>query len=130
MARTVSDTQSAGSIRFAAAGTAVGFPTPDQIRLSIQQLVADEQVDAATELADQSLGVYPENEGVLAISGLVAVVRNDWPRAVTLLERLVAIQGDRASDFTRMMLERAQTCMGKGLPVEGQSLAAPGSTDH
>jgi hypothetical protein len=129
MARTVSDTRRAGSIRFAPAGSAVDFPTPDQIRLSIQQLVADERVDDAAHLADQSLAVYPESEGVLAISGLVAVVRNDWPRAVTLLERLVAIQGERASDFTRMMLERARACMGKSLPVGGQSLAADRGAD-
>lgn len=103
----------------------VGFPTPDQIRVSIQQLVAENDIERAHQLVGESLDVYPENEGVLAISGLVAVVRNDWARAVELLERLVAIQGERASEFTRMMLERARNCLGNAVPVERQPIAAP-----
>lgn len=92
-------------------GRNVGFPTPDQIRFSIQQLVAEEDMDKAETLASEGLNAYPENEGVLAISGLVAIVRNDWARAVDLLDRLIAIQGPRASDFTRMMYERARNCL-------------------
>jgi lipopolysaccharide biosynthesis regulator YciM len=106
----------------------VGFPSPDQIRLSIQQLVSDNDIDKATTLADESLSVYPQNEGVLAISGLVAVVRNDWPRAVELLERLIAVQGDRASEFTRMMYERALNCLGNKLPTDRQTLAGAHAT--
>jgi len=107
---------------------AVGFPTPDQIRYSIQQLVADEEIDKAETLAFEGLSAYPENEGVLAISGLVAVVRNDWARAVDLLDRLIAIQGPRASDFTRMMYARARNCLaeleGNGLHAGRHDLAA------
>ena len=107
---------------------AVGFPTPDQIRFSIQQLVADEEIDKAETLASEGLSAYPENEGVLAISGLVAIVRNDWARAVDLLDRLISIQGPRASDFTRMMYERARNCLaeleGNGLHAGRHDLAA------
>lgn len=109
-------------------GRNVGFPTPDQIRFSIQQLVADEAMEQAETLAGEGLSAYPENEGVLAISGLVAIVRNDWARAVDLLERLITIQGPRASDFTRMMYERARNCLteleGKGLQSARHDLAA------
>ncbi len=89
------------------------FPTPDEIRFSIQTLVADDDLDQAADIAEHGLAAYPESEGVLAISSLVAVVRQDWEQAVDLLERLIAIQGDNASEFTRNMYERALTCIGK-----------------
>ena len=102
----------------------VGFPTPDQIRTSIQQLVSENELDQAHQLAAEGLETYPDSEGVLAISALVAIVRQDWLCAVVLLEKLVSIQGDRASELTQMMLERARTCRGNAMPPERQSTAA------
>ena len=102
----------------------VGFPTPDQIRLSIQQLVAEQEVEQAHELAQEGLQTYPENEGVLAIAGLLAMVRNEWDRAVVLLEKLLIVQGDRASDYTRMMYERARTCCDKTVTDVSASLVS------
>ena len=101
----------------------VGFPTPDQIRASIQQLVSDNELDQAQQLAEEGLETYPDSEGVLAISALVAIVRQDWLCAVVMLEKLTFIQGDRASDLTRMMLERARKCRGNTVPNERQMLA-------
>lgn len=101
----------------------VGFPTPDQIRASIQQLVSEHEFAQAQQLAEEGLEVYPDSEGVLAISALVAIVRQDWLYAVVLLERLVFIQGDRASDLTRMMLERARKCRGNAMPTKRQTIA-------
>lgn len=125
--RTSSSSQTKVSRR-SSRGRDVGFPTPDQIRFSIQQLVADQEIEKAESLASEGLSAYPENEGVLAISGLVAIVRNDWARAVRLLDKLIAIQGPRASDFTRMMHERACTCLaaagGNDLQSERQGIAA------
>ncbi len=100
-----------------------GFPTPDEIRFSIQSLVADDDLEQAADMAENGLTVYPESEGVLAISSLVAVVRQEWDRAVDLLERLIAIQGDNASEFTRNMYERALTCSGKSPSPSRQDLA-------
>ena len=97
--------------------------TPDEVRFSIQSLVADNDLDQANELAQEGLSTFPESEGVLAITGLLAVVRQEWERAVTLLERLIAIQGDRASEFTLTMYERALVCSGKGLPADRQDAA-------
>ncbi len=102
----------------------VGFPTPDQIRASIQQLVSDNELDQAQQLAEEGLETYPDSEGVLAISALVAIVRQDWLCAVVMLEKLTFIQGDRASDLTRMMLERARKCRGNAMPTKRQSIAA------
>ena len=90
-----------------------GYPSPDQIRMSIQQLVTSDEIDEATQLADEGLEVYPDNEGVLAISGLLAMVRNDWVNAERLLWRLLEVQGDRASEYTQMMYERAKNCCGE-----------------
>jgi len=101
----------------------VGFPTPDQIRMSIQQLVAEQDVDQANDLAQEGLHTYPDNEGVLAIAALLSMVRNEWDRAVVLLEKLLSIQGDRASDYTRMMYERARTCYGQSVSNTSTSAA-------
>jgi len=101
----------------------VGFPTPDQIRASIQQLVADNEIEQAHQLAEEGLSTYPESEGVIAISSLVAIVRQDWMPAVALLEKLVSLQGDRASEMTRTMLERARKCGGNTVPDERQLVA-------
>jgi hypothetical protein len=43
----------------------------------------------------------------------LAVVRQEWDKAVMLLERLISLQGDRASEFTMTMYERALVCSGK-----------------
>lgn len=101
----------------------VGFPTPDQIRASIQQLVSDNELDQAQQLAEEGLETYPDSEGVLAISALVAIVRQDWLCAVVMLEKLTFIQGNRASDLTRMMLERARMCRGNAMPTKRQTVA-------
>ena len=101
----------------------VGFPTPDQIRASIQQLVSEHEFAQAQQLAEEGLEVYPDSEGVLAISALVSIVRQDWLCAVVLLEKLLFVQGDRASDLSRMMLERARKCRGNAVPTKRQSIA-------
>ncbi len=102
----------------------VGFPTPDQIRASIQQLVSENELDQAQQLAEEGLETYPDSQGVLAISALVFIVRQDWLCAVVLLEKLVFIQGDRASDLTRMRLERARMWRGNAMPTQRQPIAA------
>jgi hypothetical protein len=104
-------------------GLGDGFPSPDQIRMSIQSLVASDQIEEAQHLSQQGLKAYPGNEGVLAITSLLAVVREDWDHAVLLLERLIAVQGGAATDFTRDMYQRALRCSGKTQPDERQSLA-------
>jgi len=110
--------------------SASGQLTPDQIRLTIQRFIADSDVDTASSLAQEGLVAYPDNEGVLAISSLVACVRGEWDRAVDLLTRLIAIQGDRASEFTKMMFERAKACSGAALPPQRQESATVSYTGN
>ena len=122
---TLSIEQRQSTIMLRASGPdAVGFPTPDQIRASIQQLVAVNDLDQAQSLAEEGLSVFPESEGVLAIAGLLAIVRQNWDQAVDLLGRLLELQGERTSEFARMMYERAINCGGKASVPQRQEIAA------
>ena len=47
---------------------------------------------------------------MLAICGLLAVMRQDWPAAVELLQELVEQQGQNIQPFTYVMLVRALRC--------------------
>lgn len=81
-----------------------------EIRETIQGLVATEQLELAYALGDAGLSIYPNSEDMLAITGLLAVMRQDWPQAVELLEELMQIQADRTQPFTYVMLVRALRC--------------------
>ena len=81
-----------------------------EIRETIQVLVASEQIDMAFALGDAGLAIYPNSEDMLAICGLLAVMRQDWPAAVELLQELVQAQGANIQPFTYVMLVRALRC--------------------
>ena len=84
--------------------------TPGEIRETIQQLVATEQLDLANALGDAGLSLYPESEDILAITGLLAMTNQDWPLAVELIDELMQIQGERTPAFTFVMMVRALRC--------------------
>ena len=84
--------------------------TPVDFRLGIQWLVSQDQPDMAQALAEAGLALYPLSEDILAISGLLAITREDWPLAVELLQDLVSIQNTRVQPMTYQMLARALTC--------------------
>ncbi len=84
--------------------------TPVDFRLGIQYLVAQDQPDLAQALAEAGLALYPLSEDILAISGLLAITREDWPLAVELLQDLVSIQNNRVQPMTYQMLARALAC--------------------
>jgi uncharacterized protein HemY len=84
--------------------------SPTEIRESIQQLVATEQIDLAYAVGDAGMSLYPKSEDMLAINGLLAIIRQDWPQAVQLLEELTEIQGEQTQAFTYVMLVRALRC--------------------
>jgi len=79
-------------------------------RLGIQWLVAEEQPDLAQSLADAGLALFPLSEDILAISGLLAMTRQDWPLAIELLQDLFSLQKDRVQPMTCQMLARALAC--------------------
>jgi hypothetical protein len=83
---------------------------PAEIRESIQQLVATEQLDLAYALGDAGLSIYPKSEDMLAISGLLAIMRQEWQMAVELLDVLTELQGEQTQPFTYVMLVRALRC--------------------
>ena len=84
--------------------------SPAEIRETIQSLVATEQMELASALGDAGLSIYPHSEDMLAISGLLAMINQDWQLAVELIEELVEIQGDKTPPFTLVMLVRALRC--------------------
>jgi hypothetical protein len=84
--------------------------TPAQIRETIQELVANEQMDLANALGDAGLSLYPHSEDILAIAGLLSIMNQDWPMAVELIDELMEIQGDKTPPFTFVMMVRALRC--------------------
>jgi tetratricopeptide (TPR) repeat protein len=84
--------------------------TPVDFRLGIQYLVAQDQPDLAQALAEAGLALYPLSEDILAISGLLAITREDWPLAVEILQDLVSVQNNRVQPMTYQMLARALAC--------------------
>ncbi len=83
---------------------------PAEIRESIQQLVATEQIALAYALGDAGLSLYPNNEDMLAINCLLAVMRQEWSTAVEYLSALAELQGEQTQPFTYVMLVRALRC--------------------
>ena len=47
---------------------------------------------------------------MLAINGLLAIMRQEWSQAVELLSELVTLQGENTQPFTIVMLVRALRC--------------------
>ena len=84
--------------------------SPEDFRHGVQWLVAENHHDLAQALAEAGLSLYPASEDILAISGLLAITREDWPLAVEILEDLVSIQNDRVQPMTYQMLARALAC--------------------
>ena len=83
---------------------------PEEIREAIQALMGEDRDTLAYALGDAGLALYPESEDILAITSLLAVVREDWPQGVDLLRQLVEMQGSRATVFTHSMLIRSLRC--------------------
>jgi hypothetical protein len=84
--------------------------SPEEIRVTIQALMGEDRDALAYALGDAGLALYPESEDILAITSLLAVVREDWPQAVDLLKQLMEMQGEKATVFTHSMLIRSLRC--------------------
>lgn len=101
--------------------------SPAEIRETIQSLVATEQLELANALGDAGMSLYPNSEDILAITSLLAMMNQDWPLAVGLMEELMQIQGANTQPFTYVMLVRALRCNldpVRALAVARQGLAA------
>ncbi len=90
--------------------TQVSRYSPEEFRVAIQALMGEGHDALAYALGDAGLAIYPDSEDILAITSLLAVVREDWPQAVDLLKQLMDMQGSTATVFTHSMLIRALRC--------------------
>ena len=100
--------------------------SPAEIRETIQSLVATEQINLANALGDAGMALYPHSEDMLAICSLLAMMNQDWPVAVELMEELVDLQGETTPPFTYVMYVRALRCNfdhAKALAVAHEGLA-------
>jgi len=85
--------------------------TPVEIRLDIQKLLAQDQMDLAQALGDAGLALHPQSEDMVAICALLAMARSDWTEAIELLQHLQVIQGDNTPATTYWLLARCQRCL-------------------
>lgn len=100
--------------------------SPEEIRLAIQALMGESHDALAYALGDAGLALYPESEDILAVTSLLAVMREDWPQAVDLLKQLIEMQGGKATVFSYSMLIRSLRCnldLAEALEVAGVALA-------
>jgi hypothetical protein len=100
--------------------------SPAEIRETIQSLVATEQFELANALGDAGLSLHPHSEDMLAITSLLAMMNQDWPLAVELLDDLMVVQGDKTPPFTYVMMVRALRCNldpARALEIASQGLA-------
>jgi hypothetical protein len=98
-----------------------------EIRHTIADLVAADRVDLADALSDAGQSLYPENEEILAISALLAEIKQDWTTAEQLLSQLITLQGANTQSFTWRHLIRVLRCQcepGKALQVARQAMSA------
>ena len=91
-------------------GGVVSKYSPQEIRETISKLVTEERVDLAAALAEAGLALYPDSEDVLAIAGLLAMLREDWQYAVSILNELLMVQGEMAPINSHLMFIRSLRC--------------------
>ena len=83
---------------------------PAEIREAIQTLVTEGKDGLAIALGDAGLSLYPDSEDILAITGLLALMRQEWSLTVELMDQLRDVQQDKTPPFTFVMLVRALRC--------------------
>jgi len=100
--------------------------SPEEIRLAIQVLMGESHDALAYALGDAGLALYPDSEDILAVTSLLAVMREDWPQAVDLLKQLIEMQAGQATVFSYSMLIRSLRCnldLAEAFEVAGIALA-------
>ena len=98
-----------------------------EIRQTMADLVAADQIPLANALAAAGQSLYPESEDILAMSALLAEIQQDWTTAEDMLHKLVDTQGEAATPLTWRHLIRVLRCQcepGKALQAAQQAMAA------
>jgi hypothetical protein len=85
--------------------------TPEDIRVAISELVAQDRMDLADALVAAGLSLYPDSEDILAIAALLAEVHGDWSSADSLLDKILYLQGDKATATVWQHKVRVQRCL-------------------
>lgn len=96
-----------------------------EIRQTMAELVAADQIALADALAAAGQSLYPESEDILAISALLCEIKKDWTGAEDLLLKLITVQHQVATPFTWCHLIRVQRCQledGKAFESAKQAL--------
>lgn len=102
--------------------------SPTEIRLDIQKLMGQEQMELAQALGDAGLALYPQHEEMLAINALLAVARGDWVEGRDLLVQLQGVQGSAAPATTWWLMARCERCLGE--PATARDLLERGLRLH
>jgi len=107
--------------------------SPAEIRQTIADLVARDQIALANALSDAGISLYPDSQDILAISALLAEIQKDWASAEQWLTQLIERQGNATPPSTWRHLIRVQRCHcepGKALLSAQQATAQhPQDTD-
>ena len=85
--------------------------TPEDIRVAISELVAQDRMDLADALVAAGLSLYPDSEDILAIAALLAEVHGDWSSADSLLDKILSLQGKKATASAWHHKVRVQRCL-------------------
>lgn len=94
-----------------ASGEVVSKYSPTEIRETISKLVAEDRLDLASALGEAGLAIYPDSEDVLAMAGLLGMLREDWGYSVGIFNELLTLQGDSAPVTTHLMFIRSLRCL-------------------
>ncbi len=102
--------------------------SPAKIRQSIADLVGQNRLAEADVLSHEALQRFPQSEDILVIRALVTQVRQDWPAASAVLEKLINLQGHAAQAVTWGQWVRVLRCQGDD--ARAMSVAAQGLANH
>jgi hypothetical protein len=86
--------------------------TPTEIRLDIQKLMQQEQMELAQALGAAGLSLHPQSDEMMAINALLAISRGDWQDGRELMRQLMALQGPAAPATSFWLMARCERCMG------------------
>lgn len=84
-----------------------------RIREAISVLFQQGRMELAVAVGEAAISVYPYSEDVLVICALLAEVEKDWPRAESLLIRLIEVQEGAAPATSWLHLLRVLRCQSK-----------------
>jgi tetratricopeptide (TPR) repeat protein len=121
-------TQFAKSTHSALLALAAQELSPGKIRQSIADLVGQNRVEEADTLSLEALKRFPKSEDILVIRALVCQIRQDWPAAADVLEKLINLQSHAAPAATWEQWVRVLRCTGDN--ERAMTAAAQGLANH